>query len=101
MTARNFAAPSSLPTRPDTGRRSVLRSALALLAAPALGLAPALIAAPAGAAPGAEFVARRHGGCYLVEGWVLTAADVRALGIPVAPDPADGPARRGAGGPRA
>jgi hypothetical protein len=29
-------------------------------------------------------VARRHGAYYLVAGWVLTAPDLEALGIPVA-----------------
>lgn len=37
-----------------------------------------------GLGPDLGIVARRHGAYYLVEGWVLTEADLGALGIPVA-----------------
>jgi hypothetical protein len=44
-----------------------------------------LLGLPAAAAPlpdpGPGLRAVRHGGVYLVDGWVLTAADLRALGI--------------------
>lgn len=64
-----------------TGRRSFLKSVLGLLLAmPAGRLAaavPAELAAPAG------LIARRHGAYFLVDGWVLTAQDLQAIGAKV------------------
>lgn len=73
------------------GRRAFLKSAMgALLAAPAAGAAANAMAAgtmtmgamtmDAGPA-GAGFLATRHGAYFLVDGWVLTAADLARLGI--------------------
>lgn len=60
------------------GRRRFLKSILGLLAAvPAGRLAAADLVAPAG------LVARRHGAYFLMDGWVLTAQDLQALGAKV------------------
>ena len=71
------------------GRRAFLKSVTgALLVAPAAGVAAFSVAA--GTAPdltagigeaGAGFLATRHGAYFLVDGWVLTAADLATLGI--------------------
>ena len=72
------------------GRRAFLKSVTGvLLAAPAAGVAAFSVAA--GTAPGttgigeagAGFLATRHGAYFLVDGWVLTAADLATLGIEV------------------
>ena len=78
------------------GRRAFLKSAMgALLAAPAAGAAMAMGPGPAGpgtagmgmaglemaGSAGAGLVATRHGAYFLVDGWVLTAADLATLGI--------------------
>ncbi len=76
---------------PETGRRSFLKSvlgALVVLPAGAAFAAPgslspgSLLAGPllAGPFPGGP-VAQRRGEFFLVEGWVLTEADLRGLGI--------------------
>ena len=83
---------------PGQGRRRFLKSALgALIALPAGGALAAPGAAPAfpamaGPAPWGA-VARRVGAHFLVEGWVLTEADLRALGIAV-PGPSGAEAAR-------
>jgi hypothetical protein len=62
-----------------TGRRGFLKSILGFfLAVPAGGLVDALDAAGPGG-----LLARRHGAYFLVDGWVLTAGDLRALGVTV------------------
>lgn len=84
------------------GRRRFLISALGAAVAALAGLggfggraaATSLggpLAGPlAGLGPDLGIVARRHGAYYLVEGWVLTEADLGALGIPVADEIAGG-----------
>lgn len=54
-------------------RRSLLKSALML----ALGVSAGLPAIPAAAAPPPRII--RHGKFFLVDGWVLTADDLREL----------------------
>ncbi len=59
------------------GRRAFLKSVIgALFAAPAasaaMGMAPVGVGGP---------LATRHGAYFLVDGWVLTAADLATLGI--------------------
>lgn len=83
---------------PGQGRRRFLKSALgALIALPAGAAfaAPGVVPPPpamAGAATGG-LLARRVGAHFLVEGWVLTEADLRALGIAV-PSPSGAEAAR-------
>lgn len=86
-----------LARRPgEAGRRGFLKSALGLcLALPAGG---ALAGEAFPGLPGADLprpVARRIGDHFLVEGWVLTGADLRALGIP---EPEAAPRRGGRAG---
>ncbi|TPE48403.1 hypothetical protein [Amaricoccus solimangrovi] len=82
MTRKSSAPGGRFADPRGAGRRRFLGTALGALAA-----------MPAGAAFGAGFGAgsegetgalagiRRRGGHYLVDGWVLTGEDLRALGI--------------------
>lgn len=73
-----MTADAPVPTRPGLDRRGFLAAAGV---AGLLGLPAAAAAAPLPAPAGPGLRAVRHGDVYLVDGWVLTAADVRALGI--------------------
>lgn len=110
MTARDDAPARSAGgvgrPRDGAGRRDFLKSALGVMIAPMAGAAlggafggafgagggtggsAALAATPP--LPGPGLAARRHGGYFLVEGWVLTEADLDALGIAVPPSAAAG-----------
>lgn len=95
------------------GRRAFLKSVTgALLAAPAAGVAafsaaagtaPDLMAGTAGIGTtgigkaGAGFLATRHGAYFLVDGWVLTAADLATLGIELPQSGSLGPGSLGPG----
>ena len=90
------------------GRRAFLKSVTgALLAAPAAGVAafsvaagtaPDLMAGTAGIGKaGAGFLATRHGAYFLVDGWVLTAADLATLGIELPQSGSLGPGSLGPG----
>ena len=97
LTAKDCAPPARFGVGPDGDRRTFLKSALGALVTPSLaglalgaGRTPALASGGFGAEaaaplpfPDPGFVVRRHGAYYLVEGWVLTGADLEALGIDV------------------
>lgn len=66
-------------------RRSVLAFAASLLGLPlAAGPAAALAAFDPGAGAGVGPEVRRYGRHFLVNGWVLTAADLERLGLDAA-----------------
>jgi hypothetical protein len=62
------------------GRRRFLKGLAAAAAAPLLGAGVVSAAVPGGAL-GAAAVVRGPGGVFLVNGWVLTGADLDALGL--------------------
>lgn len=65
-----------------SGRRTVLKTIAGVFWF--LSAGNFLRSLPAAAAPAPlDVVVRRHGAHFLVDGWVLTAQDLRALGIKV------------------
>jgi hypothetical protein len=62
-------------------RRSVLALMASLAGLPLAGPAAALVAPGPGIHPGIHPEIRRYGRHYIVNGWVLTAGDLEALGL--------------------